>query len=177
MGIPTMADLVVIRAPSRVEAARAAMEFVAPPDEELGEYCEAAIAITKAKMSFVTFVFENSHFVIAERGLDPADGLTDHGAHGPRETLGAETASICAYVVASGVPLSFEDTHDNPILEQCLAIKKVRSYSGAPVQFQGEVVGAFGIADYQPRKLKNAQMREIISLANQISQTLKAREP
>jgi len=164
-------DRDVIFDSERVEAARTAAEFVVPPDSVLQEYCEQIAYATKSEMSFVTFVFESSHHVVAKVGFPDEGDLVVAG-----ERPGTFERTACAFLVAIGEPVTFPDTLNFDFLNECIPTRTgVRSYTAAPLRFRGKVIGSFGVCDTRPRALTSGQFKRLISMADDISSELKAR--
>lgn len=98
------------------------------------------------------------------------------GAHGlPEELEKTRSASrdeaICAYVVASGVPLVVEDIRRDPRFagNALLRAHGIRFYAGAPLRDTGgHVIGSLCIMDTSPRTLQAREIKLLQVIADEL---------
>lgn len=99
------------------------------------EICKKVASKTNAEMAFVNFVFKDEAVIKAHHGV------TDEFITVPVKD------SLCTYVASQGKPMVFSDPSTAELLKGCASAEVLTFYAGAPIHFQGQVVGAFGIAD------------------------------
>jgi diguanylate cyclase (GGDEF)-like protein/PAS domain S-box-containing protein len=112
-----------------------------------------------APIALVSLVDERRQFFKSSRGLGQ-----------PWATL-RETPlshSFCKHVVASREMLVVPDARDVPMLRDNPAVSElgVIAYAGAPIQAEGETIGAFCAIDNKPRAWSDEQVRLLRELAS-----------
>jgi PAS domain S-box-containing protein len=158
-------------APERLAAVRRTALLDSPPEEAFDRLTRMAARLLGAPVALVTLVAEDRQF------FKSATGLPEPWAS-CRE--GPLSHSFCRHVAASGEPLLVEDARRHPVLQSNPAVRELGwiAYAGVPlVTRQGEVVGAFSVADGMPRDWSERDLALLRDLASCATSEIELRMP
>jgi PAS domain-containing protein len=107
--------------------------------------------------AFLTVVDDDCQHVVSHVGLGDLAGF-------PRIPL---RHSFCQHVVHTADVVVIADARDDPRVRDPRAIEElgVRAYAGAPLELDGQVLGAFGVADAAPRHWSARELEVLTHLA------------
>lgn len=138
------------------------------PEPVFDRFVRLAARITDAPTALVSLVDDQRQFFKAQTGL-----------HEPwssrRET--PLTHSFCKHVVATGETLVVESAREHPLVKDNLAVSEigVEAYLGAPLQLDGEYLGALCVIDGKPRTWSQEDQEAMRDLADAVNTELSLR--
>lgn len=143
--------------PARVAAVRASGLLDTPPEEDFDRLTALAAGLTGAMVSFITLVDDQRSFWKSVAGLPAAERRED-----PLEM------SFSRHVLAAGAPVVVEDAGapGSPQPVPTIDGHDVGAWVGVPVRAaDGHLVGAFCVADREPRGWSDADVLVLEALA------------
>ncbi|MGI8587908.1 MAG: EAL domain-containing protein [Chloroflexia bacterium] len=155
--------------PDRLVSLRATTLLDSPPDETFDRLTRLAVVLLHAPSATVVLIDEDRQFFKSNVGL--AEPWASK-----RET--PLSYSFCVHMVASGAPLIIENTRQNPLVRDSLAVTElgVAAYAGIPLKTEdGHVLGGFCVTDRLPRTWTSEEIEILTELAALASVEIKAR--
>ncbi len=132
----------IIKDPARLEVLKKLLLLDSPSEAAFDRLTQLASKIIGAPVSLVTLIDADRQFYKSAVGIP----------EGMRET--PLSYSLCQYVVATGAPLIVEDTRENEMLKDNLAVTELNviGYLGMPLTTSDGVgLGSFCVLDTKPR--------------------------
>ena len=136
-----------------------------PSEETFDELTRLAAYICQTPVSLVSLVDEQRQWFKSNCGLNTSET--------PREY------AFCGYTILGSAPFIVEDANvdgrvrDNPLVR---ADPKIRFYAGAPlISPRGYSLGSLCVIDFVPRRLTQAQIDSLKTLAAQVVRLLETR--
>ncbi|GGL99967.1 sensor domain-containing diguanylate cyclase [Nakamurella endophytica] len=149
----------------RLEVLRSFGVLDTPAETEFDELCELAAEITGAAAARVNLV--------------DADRVWAFSMCGPGDRTLAREVSVCRHVVEQADTLVVADLAADPRFADLPIVAgdpHYRFYAGVPLQPDGcTVLGSLCVADFVPRTLTSAQLRQLERIARQVSAQLRRR--
>ena len=167
-GIP--ADLSALSSSRRLNSLAQTGLFNSPPTEEFDRLTRLAASVLKCPISLVTFVSADQQFIKSSFGLTGPMAKT---------RTGPISDSLCKYVASNGKELVLCDTHEHSIVSDVSMVRElnVRAYAGFPiVSMDGQVLGAFCVADIKPRHWSKTEMELLKNFASMANLCIAASE-
>lgn len=147
------------------------------PDAEFDAFAKELAEKTGAPFAFVNFIDENRQYFA---GLHtPASGSETDPDDDSGRTM-TRDYGYCVHVVARKRALVLEDLrdfprfHGNPVVDEL----GFQSYLGAPlIDANGMVLGTIAVTDTEPRRWGQPGLKLIKSLAAEMMERIRRREP
>ena len=151
--------------PERLEVVARLDLIGTPPEPVFEEFARVVARLLEAPFAFVTIVDNQRSFWKA------AHGVGDDVRSTPVEE------SFCQYVIQSNDDLLIDDALTNPLTSGNPSIEKmgVRSWAGAPIVIDGEVVGTFCVVDTVPRTWSDADRQILHAFRDQVEREFRHR--
>ncbi|MES3033816.1 MAG: GAF domain-containing sensor histidine kinase [Gemmatimonadota bacterium] len=139
----------------------------APVEATFDAFARLAVSLLKAPVAFLSLVDANSDFYVSQRGMpEPVASL--------RRMTGR---SFCHYAIVNSAPLVINDTHQDPEYRAVPTVDSlgVRSYLGAPVTVDDQVVGSLCVVGFEPRDWTPTDIETLVELGRSASREIELR--
>jgi diguanylate cyclase (GGDEF)-like protein len=149
-----------------IRRAREAAEFAqcdGPAYSLITQICLLAAAFFNVPMAFMSVIDATHHHVVARHGLGPS--------YAPRGD------TICDLTIRENSPFIIEDALADPLTAECPLVTgdpRIRFYAGIPlILTPGLAIGTFCVADTSPRRIGQAEIATLRSLADLVIEQLR----